>query len=263
MWPRQDEGLWKDDNPVLPYNRSIAEARLQYLKRRFHRDPELEAKYRAAIEDCVAKGYARRLSKEEAAAVSNITWYIPHHAVTNPNKPGKVRVVFDAAAKYNGTSLNDQLLQGPCLTNDLIGVLIRFREEEVAFSADVEGMFYQTSVTPSDTDALRVLWWPGSIEDRPEDYKMLVHIFGAKSSPCCAVKALNKTAQDNEDNYPQEVVQTVRRNFYVDDVLKSVPRTQQAVRLTSDLTKLLKEGTSALRSSQATVERCYNLSRRI
>ena len=159
-------------------------------------------KYRATIEDCVVKGYARRLSKEEADAVSNITWYIPHHAVTNPNKPGKVRVVFDAAAKYKGTSLNDQLLQGPCLRNDLIGVLIRFREEEVAFSADVEGMFYQTSETrsdsPCDTDALRFLWWPGSIEDRPEDYKMLVHIFGAKSSPCCANKALNKTAQDNE-----------------------------------------------------------------
>ncbi|XP_015760861.1 PREDICTED: uncharacterized protein LOC107340022 [Acropora digitifera] len=192
--------LWKDDNPVLPYNRSLAEARLQYLKRRFHRDPELEAKYRAAIEDCVAKEYARRLSKEEAAAVCNITWYIPHHAVTNSNKPGKVRVVFDAAAKYKGTSLNDQLLQGPCLTNDLIP----FREEEIAFSAEVEGMFYQTSVTPSDTGALRFLWWPGSIEDRPEDYKMLVHIFGAKSSPCCTNKALNKTAQDNEDNYPQK-----------------------------------------------------------
>ena len=71
---------------------------------------------------------------------------------------------------------------------------------------------------------------------------MLVHIFGAKSSPCCANKGLNKTAQDNEENYPQEVVQTGRRNFYVDDVLNSVPRTQKAVRLTSDLTKLLKEG---------------------
>ena len=220
---------------------SLAEARLQYLKRRFHRDPELEVKYRAAIEDCVAKGYARRLIKEEAAAVSNITWYIPHHAVTNPNKPGKVGVVFDAAAKYNGT-LNDQQLQGPRLTNDLIGVLIRFHEEGVAFSADVEGMFYQSRVTPSDTDALRLLWWPGSIEDRPEDYKMLAHIFGAKSSPCCANRALNKTAQDNEDSSPQEAVKTVRRNFYVDDVLKSAPSTQEAVRLTSDLTKLLKEG---------------------
>lgn len=66
-----------------------------------------------------------------------------------------------------------------------------------------------------DTDALKFLWWPDSIEDQPEDFKILVHIFGAKSSPCCANKALNMTAQDNEDNYPQEVVETVRRNFCV------------------------------------------------
>ena len=48
--------LWKSDNPVLPYNRTLAEARLQHLKRRFLRDPELEVKYRAVIEDCVTKG---------------------------------------------------------------------------------------------------------------------------------------------------------------------------------------------------------------
>jgi len=227
--------LWRDDNPALPYNRPLPEARLQYLKKRFHRDPELEVKYRD-------EGYTRKLSQEETATVSNITWYIPHHPVTNPNKPGKVRVVFDAAARFYGTSLNDQLLQGPCLTNDLTGVLIRFREEEVAFSADAEGMFYQTNVTPSDTDALRFLWWPASIDDTPEDYKMLVHIFGAKSSPFCANKALSMTAQDNERKYSPEVIRTVRRNFYVDDVLKSVPSTEQAVHLTSNLIKLLKEG---------------------
>ena len=68
-------------------------------------------------------------------------------------------------------------------------------------------------MTPSDTDALRFLWWPDSIEDLPEDYEILVHIFGAKSSPCCAHKALNNTSQDNEDNYPQELAKTVCRNF--------------------------------------------------
>ena len=62
---------------MLRYLRALAEARLQYLQRRFHRDPansELEVKYRAVLEDRLAEGYARRLSKEEAAAVSNITW---------------------------------------------------------------------------------------------------------------------------------------------------------------------------------------------
>ena len=77
--------------------------------------------------------------------------------------------MFDAAARFNDISLNDQLLQVPCLTNDLTGVLIRFREEEVAFSADIEGMFYQTNVMPSDTDAPRFLWWPSSIDDTPDD----------------------------------------------------------------------------------------------
>lgn len=233
--------LWKSDNPVLPYNRTLAEARLQHLKRRFLRDPELEVKYRAVIEDCVTKGYARKLTKEEAATVSKTTWFLPHHPVSNPNKPGKVRVMFDAAARFSGTSLNEQLLQGPSLTNDLSGVLIRFCEEEIAFSTDIEGMFYQTRVTPSDTDSLRFLWWPKGIDVPPEEYKMLVHIFGAKSSPCCANKALSMTAQDKE-NYPPEVIRTVRRNFYVDDVLKSIPNTDQAIPLASDLMKLLREG---------------------
>ena len=234
--------LWKDDNPALPYNRALAKARLQHLKRRFERDPNLETKYRAVIDECVAKGYARKLVKEEAATVSNITWYLPHHPVINPNKPGKVRVVFDAAARFQGTSLNDKLLQGPSLTSDLTGVLLRFRQDQVAFSADIEGMFYQTKVRPADTDALRFLWWSGSIHDPPEEYKMLVHIFGAKSSPCCAIKALNTSAEDNKAAFTPDVIETVRRNFYVDDVLKSVPSTKKAITLTSDLTKLLKEG---------------------
>ena len=94
----------------------------------------------------MVKGYNRRLSKDEAGT-SNITGYIPHCAVNNPSKVGKMRVVFDVAAKYNGTSLNNQPLQGPCLMNDLTRVLIHFCKEEVAFSADVEGVFNHISAT--------------------------------------------------------------------------------------------------------------------
>ena len=234
--------LWKDQNPRLPYNRVLAEARLQHLKKRLLRDPELLKRYRTVIDNCVKKGYARRLTEEESARVSDATWYLPHHPVCNPNKPDKVRVVFDAAAKFGGTSLNDNLLQGPALINDLSGVLIRFRQEEIAFTADVESMFYQVRVIDSDTEALRFLWWPDTLDDRPHEYKMLVHIFGAKSSPCCANTALRATAQDNEKDYDPEVIQSVRRNFYVDDVLKSVSTTEQAIKVATGLTKLLSKG---------------------
>ena len=121
--------LWKDDNPALPYNRTLAEARLRHFKRRFRHDPELEVKYRAVFEDCITKRYARKLTKEEAATVSKPKWFQPHHPVSNANKPGKVRVVFDAAAMFNGVPLNQQLLQGPSRTNDLSGLLIRFHAE--------------------------------------------------------------------------------------------------------------------------------------
>ena len=86
-------------------------------------------------------------------------------------------MVFDAAAKSDSTSLNDQLFQGPDLANSLTGVLIRFREEEIAFTADLEAIFHQVKVLPRDADALRFLWWSGSLDNPPDEYQMLVHIF--------------------------------------------------------------------------------------
>ena len=235
--------LWKELKPQLPYNRPLAEARMKHLKNRLQSNPKLFNKYKAVMDDYIKKGYAVKLSKEEAANVNDKTWYLPHHPVSNPNKPDKIRVVFDAAAKYRGTSLNDNLLQGPCLINDLTGVLLRFREELFAFTADVEAMFYQVQVIEDDTNALRFLWWTSDdLEKAPEEFKMCVHIFGAKSSPCCANKALRMTAQDNEGSYDQDVVQTVQRNFYVDDVLKSAPTKECAINLATKLVELLAEG---------------------
>ena len=101
------------------------------------------------------------------------------------NKPNECRVVFDAAARFNGVSLNDQLYQGPDIANSLIGVLIHFREEEIALTADLEAMFHQVKVFPKDADARRFLWWSGSLNDPPDEYQILIHIFGTTSSPCC------------------------------------------------------------------------------
>lgn len=81
--------LWKMDNPSLPFNRAAAEVRLQHLKKRFSRDPNLESNYRAVINTYVDKGYARKLTPEETARKSRITWYLPHHPVFNVNKPNK------------------------------------------------------------------------------------------------------------------------------------------------------------------------------
>ncbi|XP_044178232.1 uncharacterized protein LOC122960228 [Acropora millepora] len=104
-------------------------------------------------------------------------------------------------------------------------------------------MFYQVYVTPEDSDYLRYLWWPeGDIHKEPEEYKMKVHLFGGVSSPSCASFALRKCAEDNRDHYSTEAVNTVLRNFYVDDCLKSIDGEQEAIHLATELRQILSEG---------------------
>ena len=64
-------------------------------------------------------------------------WYLPHYPVTHSLEPNKVRVVYDCGGKYGGTSLTQQLLQGPDQKHKLVGVLSRFRQESVGVVADV------------------------------------------------------------------------------------------------------------------------------
>jgi hypothetical protein len=67
---------------------------------------------------------------------------------------------------------------------NLVGVLLRFRSEQVAITSDVEAMFHQVHVPEADRDLLRFLWWPdGNLKAEPQEYRMTVHLFGATSSP--------------------------------------------------------------------------------
>ncbi|XP_074632711.1 uncharacterized protein LOC141891621 [Acropora palmata] len=104
------------------------------------------------------------------------------------------------------------------MTNSLVGVLTRFRQERVTVMADIECMYYQ--------------WWPGNDLDRqPEEYQMGVHLFGAVSSPSCVNFALRKAADYNLQQFDSEAINTLKRNFYVDDSLKvieSLPASERA-----------------------------------
>ena len=159
---------------------------------------------------------------------SDKEWYLPHHPVINPNKTGKVRRVLNGAAKFHGTSLNKSLLTGPDLLQNLIHVLLRFRQHQFAVSADIEGMFLQVGVPDCDQPSLRFLWR----EDPTTNvvvYQNTRHIFGAKDSPTCANYALQRTARDNVNQYP-EATKAVLENFYMDDYLDSVESPERALK---------------------------------
>ena len=187
------------------------------------------------------QGHARRVPENQREG--SPAWYLPYHPVTHPQKPDKVRVVFGCAAKFQNVSLNQQILKGPDLTNSLTGVLTRFRERSIAVMTDIEKMFYQVRVPTEDSKYLRFLWWPGGdVDQEPEEFQMLVHLFGGVTSPSCANYALQKTADENAEHFDQETIQSVKRNFYVEDCLRSVEDDQQASRLVNQLRQLLAKG---------------------
>ena len=137
-----------------------------------------------------------------------------------------------------GTSLNDQLIN---LTNTLVGVLTKFRMEQIALVSDIEAMFHQVRVKPHDRDLLRFLWWSDGELSRPaQSCRMRVHLFSASFSLSCAVFCLRQTVVMYGNKYSEETTDTIRRNFYVDDCLVFCETPERAITLIREMMELLK-----------------------
>lgn len=67
---------------------------------------------------------------------------------------------------------------------------------------------------------------------------MLIHPFGATSSPSCAMFELRRTAEDNQNKSSSERVETILNNFYVDNCLKPVDTNAKAIVMVEELTAL-------------------------
>ena len=138
----------------LPNNQNLAEKRFQSLENKFAKNPEFAELYRKQINEYIDLGHAAKLTNDHSLNTSN---YVPHYGVLNINKPGRVRLVFNASAKYNDTYLNQNLLPGPDLLSKLVSALIKFHQGKYAVMADVEKMFHPVFLSPKDTDALKFL----------------------------------------------------------------------------------------------------------
>ena len=145
-------------------------------------------------------------------------------------------MVFDRSAELKEVLLNKNLMSGSDLTNQIVGVLTRFREKPVVIMGDIESMFHQVMVPREDRSLLRFLWWEDhDINGSAKDFEMCVHVFGGTSSPSCCNYALKRTAYDNRSRYQTDVMDTLNRNFYVDDLLKSAKDVKTAIRLLHDV----------------------------
>jgi hypothetical protein len=118
---------------------------LQWLRKRLLKDPKLFETYAAKLDKLQINSYTHTVAPNDIDHTSG--WYLPHHPAFHPQKSEDVRVVQDGAAKFGGTSLNE-LMQGPDINNNLVGVLLRFQNGRFAVTGDVEGMFHPVLVPP-------------------------------------------------------------------------------------------------------------------
>ncbi|XP_068205222.1 uncharacterized protein [Palaemon carinicauda] len=198
----------------------------------------LFAQYDGEMQKLISKGYAKAVSTNVSNPGTKV-WYLPHQAVVSDKKLGKIRIVFDCAAKFDGEALNDKCLQGPNLTNNFVYVLLRFREHAYAEIADIEAMYYQVVIPKEDRDALRFFWFNDAGEIVL--YRMTRHVFGGVWCSSSFAYALGRVLVDNVD-VPPLVSDTIKQSFYVDDCLKSLPYKSLVSEVFEGTTEVLSKG---------------------
>ncbi|XP_062593639.1 uncharacterized protein LOC134255146, partial [Saccostrea cucullata] len=239
---KDETGHWsaplpfKSNRDRLPNNKEQALKRTYSLLTSFKRD---HVKMNLAIkfmENVFSHGFA-----EEAPEVQEgeECWYLPIFPVFHPKKPNKIRMVFDSSAIYQGHSLNSSLLQGPDLTNNLQGVLLRFRKERVAITGDIEQMFHMFHIDKEHRNFVRFIWFRDNDPAKPlQDYRMCVHLFGNSPSPSVATYCLHRCVEEPCDN---DVKYYVTRNFYVDDGLSSYDADNEALEILLRTQQILRD----------------------
>lgn len=229
---RGGDGNWTAPLPFrphapLPNNKELAERRAYILDKSLQKNITKRkhfVEFMSKVLESAAE-VAPELTKDKEA------WYLPLFGVYHPKKPEKIRGVFDSSAEFNGMSLNKILTTGPNLTNNLQGILIRFRKEKCAIVADIEQMFYSFLVREDHRDHLRFLWYKDNDADAPLiEYRMKAHAFGNSPSPAVATYGLRKCVQQT-DVYGDDVAEFVTHNFYVDDGLTSLTSAEEAIDL--------------------------------
>ena len=183
--------------------------------------------------------FSRKLSNEEIKTYEGPVHYSSHHAVIRPDKKSTpVRIVFNSSSSYQGHCLNDYRLKGPVLLNNLFGVMLRFRENKVALSADISKMYHRILNPERDQHIQRYLW--RDMETEREPVKTVL-TFGDKPAPAMAQTALRKTAEEAKNCYP-DAAKIIADNTYIDDICDSVPSVEEAKRLTKETDKVLESG---------------------
>ncbi|XP_029165685.1 uncharacterized protein LOC114936607 [Nylanderia fulva] len=204
-------------DPPIDIGESIACSLYNRMEEKLRNRSEIHSQYNEFLAEYESLGHMTRVNKSEKTKFLPV--YIPHYPMLRETScTTKLRVVFNASCKTrNDTTLNDHLLIGPKLQQDLPAVLSRWRKWRHVYTADIAKMFRQIRVHSEDVDFQRILWRP--TDDAPvEHFRLLTVTYGLAPAPYLAMRVLKQLALDEGFNYPA-AVPILNESIYVDNTL--------------------------------------------
>lgn len=218
---RKDNGQFvvtmplKKDPSELGDSYAMAKIRFLSLERKFQRDPTFKNMYLEFMREYIQLGHMTENTLNKNTSCTN--YFLPHHGVIRESSTTtKLRTVFDASAvTTTGLSLNDIQMVGPTVQDDLLSILIRFRQHKFVVAGDIEKMYRAIELNPIQRSLQQIVFR----DDPSQPLKMFTLntvTYGTASAPYLATKCLSSLA-DSVDN--DQVKMSIKRDFYVDDYL--------------------------------------------
>lgn len=235
---------WREDPSSLGDSKHLAIKRLLNLEARFKRNLDLKKSYTAFINEYKDLGH---MSLNFDLNLEKPSYFLPHHGIIrNESLTTKLRVVFDGSApSSNGKSLNNIQYPGPAIQNDIVSILLRFREHKVVVVSDISKMYRIVLMHPDDRDMQQILWRNDPSEPI-QTYRLNTVTYGTASAPFLAMRCIQQLSFDNKENYP-EAAEIILRDFYVDDLITGFPNETDAIKTCDQIVKILNSACFDLR----------------
>lgn len=249
---RDDEGRFevtiplKDSPQALGESYHMAKIRFLSLERRFERDALFKRSYNEFVQEYIDLGHMTENKVEDKDIQS---YFLPHHGVLRESSSTtKLRVVFDASAvTKSGKSFNDIQMVGPTIQEDLLSILLRFREHKYVVTSDIEKMYRAINVVTCQRPLQQIIYRSDSSEPL-RTYTLNTLTYGTSSAPYLATKCLVSLADEATD---ENVKMAIKRNFYVDDFLSGGQSKQSVIELCRGVIAILDSAKFNLRKWQS------------
>ncbi|XP_039309090.1 uncharacterized protein LOC105201565 [Solenopsis invicta] len=232
---------FKSEDTTIGETRNTALKRLNQIERRFKNDKLYYERYLQFMREYYE---LQHMSLVESFNVNDNkrVVYLPHHGVVKEtSSTTKLRVVFNASSKGStGRSLNDILMTGPILQDNLIPILLRFRFYNIAVTGDLEKMYRQVSVRDCDRDYQRILW-RFSMDEPIKEYRLNTVTYGQASASYLAIRSVRQLAEEYEGSFPL-AAKCVLNDMYVDDIIGGAQTIDEAKELQRQLIELMSKG---------------------